>query len=129
MLNTILFDLDGTLAPFMQDEFIRAYFRALLHRLTPMGYDGEKLTKALWKGTGAMVANTGESTNRQVFWSSFVEDLGMEVLSLESILEDFYQRDFDGVGVILTKQADRSELLRRLREKASAPMKKPVPRQ
>ncbi|MCI9679553.1 MAG: HAD family hydrolase [Oscillospiraceae bacterium] len=117
MLNTILFDLDGTLAPFMQDEFIRAYFRALLHRLTPMGYDGEKLTKALWKGTGAMVANTGESTNRQVFWSSFVEDLGMEVLSLESILEDFYQRDFDGVGVILTKQADRSELLRRLREK------------
>lgn len=117
MLNTILFDLDGTLAPFMQDEFIKAYFRALLRRLTPMGYDGEKLTKALWKGTAAMVANTGEATNRQVFWSSFVDDLGMEVLSLESILEDFYQRDFDTVGTILVKQADRSALLRRLREK------------
>lgn len=117
MLNTILFDLDGTLAPFMQDAFIQAYFHALLRRLTPMGYDGEKLTKALWKGTGAMVANTGEGTNRQVFWSSFVEDLGVEVLGLESILEDFYQRDFDAVGKILTYPAERSGLLRSLREK------------
>lgn len=117
MLKTILFDLDGTLAPFMQDEFIKAYFRALLRRLTPMGYDGEKLTRALWKGTGAMVANTGEETNRQVFWRSFVEDLGVEVLSLESILEDFYQRDFDAVSAVLTEQADRSGLLRTLREK------------
>ena len=28
MYNTILFDLDGTLAPFLQDEFIRVYFEA-----------------------------------------------------------------------------------------------------
>ena len=48
MLTTILFDLDGTLLPFVQDEFIQTYFETLLHRLVPMGYDGEKLTKALW---------------------------------------------------------------------------------
>lgn len=117
MIDTILFDLDGTLAPFMQDEFIKAYFHALLRRLTPMGYDGEKLTRALWKGTAAMVSNTGAETNRQVFWSSFVEDLGMEVLSLESILEDFYQRDFDAVSAILKEPADRSGLIRHLRER------------
>ena len=51
MLNTILFDLDGTLLPFVQEEFIRAYFKALLSRLIPMGYDGEKVSAALWKGT------------------------------------------------------------------------------
>ena len=42
MLNTILFDLDGTLAPFNQDEFIRAYFGALTRRLAPMGYNGRE---------------------------------------------------------------------------------------
>ena len=47
MLTTVLFDLDGTLLPFVQDEFIQAYFKTLLRRLGPMGYDGEKLTAAL----------------------------------------------------------------------------------
>ena len=47
MLNTILFDLDGTLVPFLQDEFIHDYFKALTVRLTPMGYKGEQLLDAL----------------------------------------------------------------------------------
>ena len=68
MYNTILFDLDGTLAPFLQDEFIRVYFEALIQRLTPMGYDAGKLVQALWKGVDAMVKNEGSFTNRQVFW-------------------------------------------------------------
>ena len=40
MLTTVLFDLDGTLLPFVQAEFIQAYFKTLLRRLGPMGYDG-----------------------------------------------------------------------------------------
>lgn len=117
MLNTILFDLDGTLAPFMQDRFIQAYFKALIRRLAPMGYDGEKLVAALWKGTNAMVANDGSATNRQVFWELFTKELGIGVLSLESILDDFYARDFDAVRSILGEQADRSALIRRLRDR------------
>ena len=37
MLDTILFDLDGTLAPFMQDDFVRLYFKALVRRLRRLG--------------------------------------------------------------------------------------------
>lgn len=44
-MNTILFDLDGTLAPFQQDEFINAYFGLLVKKLTPMGYHGDQLKK------------------------------------------------------------------------------------
>ena len=62
MLNTILFDLDGTLAPFLQDEFVRVYFKLLVRRLTPMGYDGEKLVHALWSGVDAMIKNDGTSS-------------------------------------------------------------------
>lgn len=117
MLNTILFDLDGTLAPFLQDDFIHAYFKALVKRLVPMGYDGEKLVRALWKGVDAMVANNGEHTNRQVFWELFTQELGIQALALESILDDFYTREFDAVRSVLTEETDRSPLLRGLREK------------
>ena len=59
MYNTILFDLDGTLAPFLQDEFVRAYFQLLLRRLVPMGWDGDSLIRALWAGVDAMIRNDG----------------------------------------------------------------------
>lgn len=117
MRNTILFDLDGTLVPFMQDDFIKAYFGALVKRVAPMGYDGEKIIKALWKGTGAMLKNDGQFTNRQVFWESFAADLGYGVLSLESILEDFYRNEFNAVNATLKETVDRGGLIRALREK------------
>lgn len=117
MYNTILFDLDGTLVPFLQEDFIHAYFRLLLRRLTPMGYDGDRLVRALWAGVDAMVRNDGAATNRQVFWDVFTRELGMQALALEGILEDFYARDFDGARSALREEADRSGLIRSLREK------------
>lgn len=117
MLSTILFDLDGTLAPFVQEEFIRSYFKALLARLTPMGYNGEKLVAALWKGVAVMVANDGQATNRQAFWTCFTQELGIQALALEGILDDFYAREFDTARDCLRENADRAPLIRGLREK------------
>ena len=117
MLNTILFDLDGTLAPFVQDEFVRTYFKALVKRLVPMGYDGEKLVAALWKGVDAMIANDGTQTNRQRFWEVFTRELGIQALALESILDDFYAREFDTARSVLKEETDRGPLIHSLREK------------
>jgi len=117
MLTTILFDLDGTLAPFMQDDFVEAYFKLLLRRVVPMGYNGGQLTAAIWKGTEAMVENDGSATNRQVFWEKFTALLGIGALGLENILDDFYVRDFDSVRSVLREQADRGGLIKSLREK------------
>ena len=118
MLDTILFDLDGTLAPFMQDDFVRLYFKALVRRLAPMGYDGEKLLAALWRGVDTMVANDGTHTNRQVFWESFVADLGVAALALEGDLNDFYGGpDFDAARACLHEEVDRRPLISALREK------------
>ncbi len=117
MLDTILFDLDGTLIPFLQDEFIHTYFKLLVRRLTPMGYDGEKLIHALWAGVDAMIRNDGAATNRQLFWNVFTGKLGIQALALESVLDDFYAREFDAARSVLREDADRSGLIRSLREK------------
>lgn len=117
MLNTILFDLDGTLAPFLQEEFIQEYFKVLVARLKPMGYKGDQLLDALWKGVAAMVENDGGVTNRQAFWECFTREVGIQALALESIFEDFYAREFDAVQCVLRERVDRRPLIRSLREK------------
>ena len=117
MLKTILFDLDGTLIPFVQDDFIRAYFKHLVARIAPMGYDGEKIIAALWKGTGAMLKNDGTATNRQAFWDRFAQELGIGALALEGILDDFYTQEFNKVRETLKETVDRSSMIRSLREK------------
>lgn len=117
MLDTILFDLDGTLAPFAQDAFIQTYFKALVSRVAPMGYKPDDMIDALWQGVSAMIGNDGSRTNRQIFWESFTQKLGIQALALENILNDFYAREFDSVRTVLGETADRGPLLRGLREK------------
>ncbi len=117
MLDTILFDLDGTLAPFAQDAFIQAYFKALVSRVEPMGYKPDVMVDALWQGVSAMIGNDGGRTNRQIFWESFTQKLGIQAMALENILNDFYAREFDSVRTVLGETVDRGPLLRGLREK------------
>lgn len=117
MLNTIMFDLDGTLLPFQQQEFIQTYMKNLVKFLVPMGYDGEKVRQALWRGTGKMMKNDGQRLNRQVFWESFCADLGSQAMALEGILEGFYLGEFDKVRSVLREDTDRRELIRSLRRR------------
>ena len=51
-ITTVLFDLDGTLIPFDQKEFIESYLYLISKKFVPMGYDKDMLIKALWDGTG-----------------------------------------------------------------------------
>ena len=38
-LTTVLFDLDGTLLPMDQDQFVKGYFGLLTQMIAPRGYD------------------------------------------------------------------------------------------
>ena len=70
-MNTVLFDLDGTLLPMNMDDFMDTYFKALESRFETLGFDPEKIKKCLWAGTKAMVANEGYITNEECFWNVF----------------------------------------------------------
>ena len=96
-LKAIFFDLDGTLLPMDQNEFIKAYLGGLVTTLAPCGYDPEAIGNALWASTRAMMKNDGAISNEQVFWNSFCATLGDGVRAEESRLAKFYESDFHNI--------------------------------
>ena len=100
MIKTVLFDLDGTLLPMDQDEFVKAYFGLLAQKLAPHGYDPRELIGAIWSGTKAMVKNDGSMTNEQAFWADFAAHYGPEVRKDEPLFDEFYRTDFGRVQAV-----------------------------
>ena len=96
-VTTVLFDLDGTLLPMDQELFIKEYLNRLARKLAPYGYEPKKLIEGVWVGTKAMVKNTGEQTNEEVFWSACNAYLGCEASKDKTIHTDFYQNEFNEV--------------------------------
>lgn len=94
MLRTILFDLDGTLLPMDQEVFVKIYFGRMAQKLAPHGYDPQALIQGIWKGTEAMVKNSGERTNEDAFWLEFSTRLGQKTLEDKPIFDAFYHNEF-----------------------------------
>jgi FMN phosphatase YigB (HAD superfamily) len=93
-ITTVLFDLDGTLLPMDQDNFIKAYFGGLARKLMPYGYDKDTLIGAIWGGTKAMFRNNGEKLNEEAFWEEFCKVFGESAKNDEPIFDEFYANDF-----------------------------------
>ena len=115
--NTIMFDLDGTLIPFDQDEFIREYFDRLARKMVPLGFDKEVLIKSVWAGTNAMLTNDGTKTNRDRFFEVFSTFATGDMNEMEKVFEGFYEKEFDEVKCVLKRQVDRKHFIKALREK------------
>lgn len=116
MIKAVLFDLDGTLLPMDQDEFVKGYFRLLAKKLAPYGYEPDKLIKAIWHGTAAMVKNDGSCTNEEVFWKDFTNFYGEQARSHEPIFAEYYEKDFQQVQKICGYTPKAAEIVRALKE-------------
>ena len=46
-MDAILFDLDGTLLPLDQEDFTKAYFKAIAKAMALKGYDPDRLIDAI----------------------------------------------------------------------------------
>ena len=92
-ITTVLFDLDGTLLPMDQDQFVKMYFGLLARTLTPD--DPEALIKAVWVGTRAMMTNDGSKTNEEAFWDTYCQLLGEDRRSDEPAFRSFYENQFE----------------------------------
>ena len=116
-IRNILFDLDGTLLPMDQDEFVNAYFGLLARKLAPRGYDPEALVKAIWAGTAAMVKNDGSCLNEDAFWMVFASIMGEHTLQDKPVFDEFYRNEFQQVQQVCGFNPMAAETIRRLREK------------
>lgn len=95
MIDTVLFDLDGTLLPMDQNEFVKKYMEALATKLVPYGYEPRKLVEAVWTGTKAMALNDGSRTNEMAFWETFERACGVDGRKDEPVFLDFYANEFE----------------------------------
>lgn len=114
MLTTVLFDLDGSLLPFEQNDFIKLYFAGLSKKLAPFGYQPDKTVKSVWAGSEAMVRNDGSRLNSEVFWDTF-NSMNAGMPDVYGICEDFYSSEFDSVRSCLKYQPQHKPMLERLK--------------
>lgn len=94
MINTFLFDLDGTLLPMDMSYFEKQYFGKLAQKLA--GYfKPDALVKYIWKSTGEMIKNTGGVlTNKEVFFRDFKSSTGGNIDLLYPLFDEFYIKEF-----------------------------------
>ncbi len=116
-INTVLFDLDGTLLPFDQDEFIFGYFSRLAAKIIPMGFDKDSFIKAIKAGMGAMIGNDGTRTNEEAFWEVFEGVLNVKREQLLDMFLEFYKNEFDEVKEIVPEGISRRELIDNLKSR------------
>ncbi len=93
-IDTVLFDLDGSLLPMDQDVFVRLYMEALGKTFAPDGFDPRRLTGSVWKGVEAMIGNDGSMYNRERFWRVFSESMDRDMEAEEPRFVKFYENQF-----------------------------------
>ncbi len=89
----IMFDMDGTLLPMDQDEFVNGYFSLLCKKLIEY-IKPDDFVKAIWSGVAAMGKSNGLITNQEAFWQDFCLKTNTERSVIEPICDEFYGNDF-----------------------------------
>lgn len=116
-MNTVLFDLDGTLLPIDEEIFTKIYFKELARKLQPDGFDPEQLIAAVWAGTKRMVRNDGSRRNDEVFWAEFTRIFGCNEAPVRAKCDEFYVTEFERVRKVVQDAPHSAAIVRGLREK------------
>lgn len=93
-VNTILFDLDGTLLEMQTEPFVKSYL-VEVGRHVGDKYDTEKLLALVWAATKAMIMNQEpDKTNEQVFIEHFTEHCEWDREEIWPLFDSFYRDVF-----------------------------------
>lgn len=98
MINTILFDLDGTLLGMREKEFMEKYFYELSIKFKDIS-DSSILVRNIWDATKYMVSNSEKSKlNKESFFERFNSLIADEHKDIYNIrFEQFYSDEFERV--------------------------------
>jgi len=104
MINTILFDLDGTVLPMDFDEFMQRYFHEMGKMFHDM-IDGKLLAEYIMESTAHMVKNLEDRTNEDIFMERFSELVDSDMEAYRKRFDEFYDTLFLNVRKA-TRQSD-----------------------
>lgn len=93
MIDTFLFDLDGTLLPLDMKQFMDIYFKELGHAFQDM-IEPQRLMKYVWSATEYMVENVEYRTNQDVFMERFQQLVQDDPKKYMDRFEHFYDNGF-----------------------------------
>ncbi|MBZ4646893.1 MAG: hypothetical protein PWR27_1811 [Petroclostridium sp.] len=93
MIDTFLFDLDGTLLPLDIDHFMKIYFHEMGIAFSDI-IAPEKLFKYIWTATEAMVQNVEHKTNEEVFMDKFSKLIDGDIDVYKKRFDAFYDSGF-----------------------------------
>ncbi|NLK13821.1 MAG: HAD family hydrolase [Spirochaetales bacterium] len=96
-IDTILFDLDGTLLPLDQDRFAQGYFELFAKQSALLGYDVKVMGKGLQAGLCAMMNNDGSMTNKERFDSVFTSVTKYDAQEMNERFLPFYEGMFESL--------------------------------
>lgn len=121
-IKAVLFDLDGTLLPMDQEEFVKVYFGLLAKRLAPLGYETETLKKVFWGGVAAMVKNDGSRTNEEAFWEVFLGVYGAASIGKKPYIDEFYKTEFNKAQSVCGFSEKAKAIVELVKEKGLTPV-------
>lgn len=115
-INTILFDLDGTLLSIDMNDFEKIYFGSLIEAMKDF-VAPEEFKKILYTSTNAMIQNTEFKTNEEVFMESLESFVKDDFTEYQNRFAKYYLKDFDVLRKAVLSTTVMQEATSLLKEK------------
>lgn len=115
-VNTILFDLDGTLLPINGEAFEAIYFKGLSSYFIDT-YEPKEFIKIIWSATKIMVKDTSYRTNEEVFMEALKTIVNGDVTWMQERFTAFYQNEFDQIRQAVIPNISIQKAVKLLKEK------------
>ncbi len=116
MIDTFLFDLDGTLLPLDMERFMQIYLQEITNTFSDI-IEPKKLSEALWGSTKAMVSNLDRKTNQEVFMEAFFNRIEGDPEVYQKRFDHFYDHEFLKVRSAVHSMPLISESIEQLKKK------------
>lgn len=116
MIDTFLFDLDGTLLPMDTQTFIDTYFRELCRVFSDIT-NPKALAESVMRATETMIDNVEPITNEEVFVKEFSRLVDGDIDKYMERFDSFYDNQFDSIKKATYELPFISECIRMLKSK------------